>query len=288
VRSGPRPLVVISHGPPGSGPALMAAGLASAIAETDTGTEVRVEHLFESDGAQAILALSDAGGDGRVASTCTPTFFTTPIKQSLPVRYTDLTPLAGLVRATYLLVVSSGHAARDAKDLFGKPTRAACAPRGGNTHIQALCLAELTTSEVTPVFYSSVPAAAEALISGNADWTTGVLSDFEAHLQAGELRVLASLDEDDVLPTLTSQGIEFTFRLWRGLIGPPRLSADAVLGWVSRLEQASASPAWSSYLENAGVRSALTSPAEFAALLHKEGPQYAAWLARMELWWSSG
>jgi tripartite-type tricarboxylate transporter receptor subunit TctC len=261
----------------------MAAALADALMESDPGLVVQVECLASNDGAGAILALVTAQGDELVASTCTPTFFTTPIKKALPVRYTDLTPLAGLVRDTYFIAVRSSEPASDVQQLFAGPTTVACAPRGGNTHIQAICLSELVPGVITPSFQPTVAAAVEAVMDGSARWTTGVLSDFADRVSTGEIRLLASLGEGEgPVPSLAEAGVPFHFPLWRGLIGPGRLTGPAVERWSRRLGGIGSTVAWSNYLSEAKVDFAFLSPERFAALLDEEAPRYSRWLDQLE------
>jgi putative tricarboxylic transport membrane protein len=236
------------------------------------------------DGAEAILHLAAHPGHPALAGSCTPTYFTTPLKRHMNVTYRELTPLAGLVADTYLLVVRHDHPATDAVELLAGRTTAAAAPRGGNTHIQAMLLRDTTSQEISIEFHDQVPAAVAAVREGRADWTTGVLSDVRAELDAGRLRILATfapLGERGPAPSLREQGIDLDFALWRGLIGPPRLGRDAVTRWSTWLRAAIDTEPWRAYLADAHLRPAYLSPEEFAALLDSEAPRYERWSARL-------
>jgi putative tricarboxylic transport membrane protein len=280
----------ISHGPRGSGPWLMMTALGAALQETSQADSVTVLDLAGRDGTEAIERVAVAAGDELTAGSCTPTYLTTPTKQHLPVTYRDLTPLAGLVSDTYLLATRSGHPRGRVPELFGYPTVAAAAPFGGNTHIQAVLLGDVVPAPVTVIFKPDQAAAIAAVADGDADWTTGVATDFQAGVTAGRLAVIGSFaaagddkagKDSAAPPTLGSAGIPVTFRLWRGLIGPPGLGADARERWDARLRVARSSRAWRSYLDDSELTDLDLPAVGFSALLDEENANYQGWLDRL-------
>ena len=282
----PQRLRLISHGSPGSGPDRLLGALAAAILEASAGTKPAVEHLPGGDGADAIMALAAAAGDGSVAASCTPTYLTTPVKRHLAVRYSDLTPLGRLVADTYLLAVRRDAPWQDVREMLAAGAVCAAAPRGGNTHIQSMLLHDATGLNAPVHYYQSIQEATAAVADGEAGWTTGVVSDFADGLLAGRLRILANFGSGDdpnaAGVSLIAQGIEVTFPLWRGLIGPGGLSAEDVAAWEARLRGACATAAWAQYLAGQRLRGALTSAADFRAELDGEAPRYEAWLRQIE------
>lgn len=284
----------ISHGPRGSGPWLMMTALGAALQETSQAGSVTVLDLAGRDGAEAIERIAEAAGDELTTASCTPTYLTTPAKQHLPVTYRDLTPLAGLVSDTYMLATRAGHPRGGVPELFGYPTVAAAAPFGGNTHIQAMLLGDVVPAPVTVIFKPDQAAAIAAVAGGEADWTTGVATDFQAGVTAGRLAVIGSFAAGDYKagedgagkdgaapPTLGSAGIPVTFRLWRGLMGPPGLGTDARERWAARLRAARSSRAWLSYLDESGLTDLDLPAAGFSALLDEENANYQGWLDRL-------
>jgi putative tricarboxylic transport membrane protein len=279
-----RALTLISHGPPGSGPSLMLAALGAALTEASPVDSAQVIDLPGGDGAEAILRVTAASGDEFVAGSCTPTYLTTPAKQHLPVTYRDLTPLAGLVSDTYLLATRRGHPRAGLAALFSQPTVAAAAPYGGNTHIQAMLLGDAVPAGVSVSFEPDLASAIEAVATGRADWTTGVATDFRAGVAAGRLAVAGSFADGtraDGPPALRSAGIDVTFQLWRGLIGPPALGPAARKRWDAWLAAARTSSAWRTYLAESGLTDLTVSGTGFGALLATENANYLDWLTRL-------
>ena len=275
---------LIAHGGPGTGPYLMLEALANAFDETGDGRP-EVVAMPGDDGAEAILHLGRQAANAGIAGSCTPTYLTTPLKRNLPITYRDLTPLSGLVADTYLLVVGGNHPAASASELFSRPTTVAVAPKGGNTHIQAMLLNQATKSRIQMDFYPDVAGAAAAVRVGRADWTTGVTSDFLTDLEAGDLRLVATFaadaDAKEPSSSLRAQGIDVSFPLWRGLIGPPGLDEEAVARWEAGIASAVESPVWSAYLAEARLSPALLGAEEFGDLLEAEASLYEEWTRRL-------
>ncbi|MGH8775855.1 MAG: tripartite tricarboxylate transporter substrate-binding protein [Jiangellaceae bacterium] len=277
-------LTFVSHGPAGSGPSLMMNALAAAVSRADPHRSVEVFDLPGREGAEAICHLGDRAGETDVLGSCTPTYLTTPPKQSLAYCIDDFTAVAGLVTDTYLLAVRADHPRPSLAALFSAPTVAAASPYGGNTHIQAMLIADLAAG----VRIDCLPtprAANDAVIAGTADWTTGVGSDFAPAVKTGELRVLGTFDEPGSnadQPALAENGIDVVFPLWRGVVAPPGLSAPDVLGWEQLLAAARATGPWQTYLTRSGMQDADWDSGAFREVLNSEKIHYAGWIARIE------
>jgi putative tricarboxylic transport membrane protein len=244
-----------------------------------------VRALYGDDGAEAILHLACRAGDGTVAGSCTPTYLTTPRKKGLAVTVQEFTPLAGLVADTYIVVVSAHAPWRDAESLFATRSVVAAAPPGGNTHIQALLIGDVIPGSIEIIGYSSLREATDAVISENADWTTGVFGDFAEAISGGALRVIgtfaAEADPGSLAPTLREQGIPVTFRLWRGLVGPPSMEDAAIKRWVGALGAAVSTSVWMDYIVSDRVRASYLSASEFRSLLIEEDVAYREWQRRL-------
>lgn len=276
---------LISHGRSESGPSRMLQALAAALREAAVAADVAVVDRPAGDGTEAITSLASRPGDDRVAGSCTPTYLTTPAKRHLAVTYRDLTPLGRLVADTYLLVTRHDAPWADAAEMLSRETTAAAAPRGGNTHIQALLIGDATGHPVHLQFHPGLVDATTAVAEGRADWTSGVATDFSAAIDAGQLRIVASLAAADepnaTADRLVDQGIDVVFQLWRGLIGPGGLDPDQIRRWERWLAVARGTYSWSRYLIDAGVRDAPSSAADFNLLLDREAPLYLDWLQRL-------
>jgi putative tricarboxylic transport membrane protein len=275
-------VTLLSHGPSGSGPSRLLNGLAQALLEASLVSEAVVLDRPGKDGAEAIQMLAQRPGDSLLAASCTPTYLTTPIKQRLSVTHRDFTPLGRLVADTYLVVTSSDNSATSGSELFRLPTRCAIGIRGGNTHIHAMLVAKTTRRPIALHFCDGIGDAIHAVLVGEADWTTGVSTDFATDVHAGRLKIIASLAAADEpspgVGRLVDTGVGVSFALWRGLIGPGQLDSATIQRWEAWVRAIRLTAAWKAYLANDGVRDAPSSADEFGALLDAELPRYANWL----------
>jgi putative tricarboxylic transport membrane protein len=284
---------LIVHGPPGSAPPVLAQAFAAAIAET--GLDPRPWTLLprgDDPGVDAMASLAARPGDGAVLSTCTPVFLQAPLLRGLTLTHRALTPLARLVADRYVVVARADVAwdtpAAFLADLRRRPTRTGGYFRGGINHLLAIAIAEATGAEVTFSVLPNEPAVWSALAAGTLDWGCGVAAEVLPHIEAGRLKPIAALDEARLprfpdVPTLAEAGARITFRLWRGLMGPPDLSATQQAEWHALIRAACRTDAWTTYLERNGQTEDLLLGDAFAAFLETEWDWYQRQLGRAGL-----
>jgi putative tricarboxylic transport membrane protein len=96
-------------------------------------------------------------------------------------------------------------------------------------------------------------------LGGNADVLTSVSASVGEYLKAGKVRVLAVNASERLggpfqdVPTLAELGIQAEFVIWRGVFGPPEMSAEAKKYWLNAFERLSRSDAWKKELEKKGL-----------------------------------
>jgi putative tricarboxylic transport membrane protein len=268
------------HTPAGSPAFALAEAFLAAVAES--GADQRPWRLVDrgSDpGAAAMAELAARAGDPTVLSTATPIFVQAPLLRALPLTHRGLTPLTRLVADRYLLVVRADSRFADAASFLAalptRPTRTAGYFHGGINHLLGLAIAEKAGAAVEFVLVENEPAIFKALAGGSIDWAVGVPVETLPHLASRAFRVLAVLDEARLpalpeVPTLREAGADVTFRLWRGLIGPPGLAAQDVERWLAIAEAARATASWRSYLARNGQTDDPLAGAAFASFLDRE------------------
>lgn len=277
----PNELELVSLGPVGSGTYLMLGALSAALAQAGSCAPPPITVAANRDGGEAILRVA-AGGPG-VLGACSPAYLTTPVVHGIKETWRTLTPVARLVSDSYLLVVPTGSFPGAAK-LFSRPTTVVVPKAGGNTDIQAMLLEDATGLDVTVVVEHDLASLRKMVVEGRAHWTTGVYSDFAAELAAGTLQVIATFDAESsgLVPTLREQGIDVTFPLWRGVIGPGGLPDSTVESWDAALRAALTQRAWVDYVQTQRQRTAYLSAADFTDLLAVEDERYRRWLSQID------
>jgi putative tricarboxylic transport membrane protein len=278
------PVELIVHGPPGSAPPVLAAALAAAHGEANPGDPPwRLVARGDDPGVDAMLALSARRGDPKLLSTCTPVFLQAPLLRGLTLTHRQLTPIARLVADRYLLVARMDSPWRSATDFLAdiarRPTRTGGYFKGGINHLLALAIAAAADADVAFIVVPSEPAVWVELMTGGLDWGCGVAAEVLSHIEAGTLRAIAALDDRRLagfpdVPTLAEAGAPVSFKLWRGLMGPPGLSIADELRWHDAIAGLRRTRAWQSYLQRNGQTDDFLAGEPFKAFLESEWAWY--------------
>jgi len=203
-----------------------------------------------------------------------------------PYSFRDLTPVAALLADYGVFVVRAGDASRDwptmAAKLKEEPravTVGGGSVRGSLDHI-VLALA-LEASDVEPKGVRYLPydgggKAMLALLGGEVDLLSTGLGETMPFIDAGQAQALAVTAPGRVraiadAPTFTELGYPLVFANWRGLFGPPGMTAHALARHVERLRAMRRTPAWQELLDRRGWDS-----------LEADGEAFAAFLAAQE------
>ena len=124
---------------------------------------------------------------------------------------------------------------------------------GGQDHVKMLLLAQEAGMDPRSVRYIPFDGGGEAmtaLLGGFVEVFSGDVTQVDAQVEAGRLRVLAILAADRVggaladVPTATERGYPVTWVTWRGFYLPPGISAEGYDRWVRLVEEVAASDEW--------------------------------------------
>ncbi|MET0703002.1 MAG: tripartite tricarboxylate transporter substrate binding protein [Mycobacterium sp.] len=103
-----------------------------------------------------------------------------------------------------------------------------------------------------------------AMLRGDAQIDIGAIPDFADQIDAGKLKLIGVFADKRVpdfpnVPTIAEQGIdlgEFPDHLqFRGIAGPPKMSAEAVKYYQDFFQKVAATDAWKDYLRTEGFNS---------------------------------
>jgi putative tricarboxylic transport membrane protein len=284
---------LIVHGPPGSGPDGLARALKAAASEA--GRDPRPwELVFRGDdpGPEAMRALLEQTGRENVISTCTPVFLQAPLLRNLPFTYRDLTPIARLVVDRYL-VIASPNAPFTSGQEFVQSVRTRKTRTGGYflgsiNHLLGVAVAETVGGSVEFQRIKSEIDLVPAIIEGRIDWGLATPVEVLSHIETGALRPLVAVDSARLprfpdVPTLGEVAGPLTFVLWRGLVAPPGISAEARAHWVEILGSVIHTTAWRDYLTRYSQDDAFLPGEAFRAFLDEQNTWFETELARAGL-----
>lgn len=132
---------------------------------------------------------------------------------------------------------------------------------GGFDHLKPLQVLKASGfDDITAVKYIGVDGGADAItqtVGGFTQAMTGDMSEIVGFLDAGEIRVLATLTEERVpgfdIPTAMEQGIDVVAVNWRGLYVPKNISDEDFEAWGAKLQAVADSAEWQQAMADNGL-----------------------------------
>jgi putative tricarboxylic transport membrane protein len=159
--------------------------------------------------------------------------------------------------------------------------------RKGDTNLIVAASNSLTFSMaigVVPTDMVYVPfqgggEAITALLGGHVDVAALDISEIAGQLEAGKVRMLGVMSEKRLkgfpnLPTLTEQGVDLVFPVWRGVYMAPDVPADAVAYWTDIFQKMLASDEWVTEAQKLGWEPVTRIGDDFVAYVNDEDARY--------------
>ncbi|CAN5740261.1 tripartite tricarboxylate transporter substrate binding protein [soil metagenome] len=218
-------------------------------------------------GAMAFLK-SKAGSNDLISAFTSKWIIAGQVTDSAPARLADLTPIVMLADEIQV-VAAPVNAPFNTMSEFIVAARANAGEMvqtgGSPNSVDNLVALQIQQSTGTKWKYLSFDDGAPritAMLRGDAQIDIGALPDFADQIDAGKLKLIGVFsdkrlpDHPDV-PTIAEQNInlgEFPDHLqFRGIAGPPKMSAEAVKFYQDFFQKVGATDAWKSYLASEGL-----------------------------------
>jgi len=233
-----RPITLIAPSVPGGSTDIVCRVMADSVGRR-LGVTVIVENKAGAGGALGALALANARPDGYTLALLPLAVFRIALMQKTsfdPLR--DIAYVAGLGGFVFGLTVQSGSPYRTLADLIeyarkhpGEITYGH-AGVGTTPHLAVEELAQKTGVQFTAVPYKGSNEAMGALLGGQVTMMSGT-TEFLPHVQAGKLRVLATMGAKRAaaftdVPTLREAGVDIVNESPFG-IGVPRHTDPVII-----------------------------------------------------------
>ena len=195
-----------------------------------------------------------------------------------PVNLTMVTPIARLTTEYEVVVVSPASPHKTLSDLIqafktdpGKVSWGG-GSAGGTDHILVGMIAQKTGVDSTRINYIAFGGGGEApnaVMGGHVTAGVAGLGEYLAQIQAGRMRALAVSSPGSLegIKSLKEQGVDVELGNWRGVFGPPGLSAAQTDTLVKLVRDAVDTPAWKATLQKFGWAPAYLPGTEFHAFL---------------------
>jgi putative tricarboxylic transport membrane protein len=200
-----------------------------------------------------------------------------------PVTLDQVTPLARLTIEYNAIAVPPASPFKTVKDfvdaLRADPGKVAVGggSAGGVDHI-ALALigkaAGVPAARLNYVPYQGGGEMIAAVAGGKLAAAISGVSEFKQYVDGGRLRLLAVTSDARLpgvsAPTLKESDVNVVIGNWRGVVGPPGMSAGGRAATIAMLDKMHAGKAWAETLKKQGWDDAYLSGDAFAAFLREE------------------
>lgn len=205
-----------------------------------------------------------------------------------PVTLDQVTPLARLTIENNAIAVPNNSPFKTVKDFVDalKKNPGGVAVGGGSAggvdHIALALIAQDTGVPVDKLNYVPYQGGGEmiaAVAGGKLDAAISGVSEFKQYVDAGRLRILATTGEKREsgvnAPTLKDGGVDVVIGNWRGVVGPPGMSAGGREKLVAMFDRMHGSKTWQETLQKQGWEDAYLSGEAFARFLKQENQRVA-------------
>ena len=184
--------------------------------------------------------------DGHYLVVTYPSLLTNHIIGTSPINHTHFTPLAQFGNEYIGLAVRADSAIRTGKDLLERVRKDPGSmvfgtfALGAPTHIGlglVMKAAGVDVRKLKVVVFASGGEAMTALLGGHVESVPSAVANLVGPLQEGRIRVVALTAPQRMpgplaqVPTWKESGIDVVTGYWRGVVGPPALSAAQVAFW---------------------------------------------------------
>jgi putative tricarboxylic transport membrane protein len=261
---------------------------ARSIQETMTATgQAKSAQVYNVAGAGGTVGLAQfvgtAGSDPNQLMVGGITMVGAIISNQSPVNLTQVTPIARLTGDPLVIVVPASSAIQTIDDLLAAiqadigGTIWAGGSAGGADHMLAALVTEAAggdPAKVNYVAYSGGGEALAAMLGGQVTAGVSGYGEWQAQIEAGELRALAISYPDPIegidAQPLKAQGIDVELVNWRAVFAGPDVSDEDKARLTAAFEAMVASDEWKEILTARGWTDYYMPADEFTAFLTGE------------------
>lgn len=273
-----KPLELVVHGAPGSGPDIFGRAIAHALEQEKLiPVRIQINNKTGGSGATAMNYVVNQKGDDSMLAVFTMLWLSNPLTvPEATVTIDQMTPVSRLVLEPALLVVRADSPYKTLKEFIdaAKEKPGQLKQSGGSItardNIMRQVLMATTGADWTFISFPGGGERIAALLGGHVDILMMEPQEIGEQVRAGKVRVLAQINEkrlpDYDAPTLREAGFDVpNVPQGRGIVAAPEMSKEALDYWVSALRKMSTSPTWLEFLEKNQIEQAFLEPAETKA-----------------------
>lgn len=249
-------VTLVTHSSPGAGSDLFLRDLVKFMPPT-LKTNFVVENIRGGSGATAVAHVAKGSADGSIFYATTPTYIQTTLLSKPQVGYDALDPIVIVFLDPQVIYTRVDSPFKSLKEVIAHAKANPGKSRWGASNpasVERIAMERLSRAAGVKVPIVSHEGGADQMIgvlNGTFDIGIGEVQELAAQLQAGKVRLLATLTDSRLesfpnLPTAKEQGLDVTVKKFRGLAGPKGIPDDVAKALEDAVRAAVNNPAYKS------------------------------------------
>ncbi|WP_203337760.1 Bug family tripartite tricarboxylate transporter substrate binding protein [Nocardioides limicola] len=259
---------------------------------------MRVVNKPGAGGAIGWAYIANNAADPHKLFVTSPPILLVPLSGESDHDHTDFTPIARLATDAMVYMVAENSPFTSFEQvidaLLDDPTSLSVAggsAPGSMDHVAlagAAHAAGVDAAQLNYVAFDGGGEATTALLGGHVDLAVSGVAETTGLIDGGKVRVLAvsSPEPRETLPdvpTLQQLGIDFTFDIWRGVMGPSGLTPEQVAYYEGMYAEMVETSQWQASVEQFGWVDDYLGSADFGAFLDEKREEFADILSQVGL-----
>jgi putative tricarboxylic transport membrane protein len=247
-------VTMVTHSSPGGGTDVFLRNLNKHLSGVIK-TNFAVENIRGGSGATAVAHVAKGAADGSIFYGTTPTYIQTTLLSKPPVGYDGLDPMVIVFIDPEVIYTRAESPFKTLADVVAHAKANPGKSRWGAANPASLerigmeRLARAGGVKVPIVSHEGGGDMMIGVLNGTYDIGIGEVQELQGQLEAGKIRLLATLSESRLaglpnLPTAKEQGLNVVIRKFRGIASPKGLPDAIAKTWEDAIRKVVDSPAY--------------------------------------------
>ncbi len=247
-------VTLVTHSSPGGGTDVFLRDLTKYLPAA-LKANFAVENIRGGSGATAVAHVAKAAPDGSVFYGTTPTYIQTTLLSKPAVGYDALDPIAIVFLDPEVIYTRADSPFKTLAEVVAHAKANPGKSRWGASNpasLERIAMERLARAGGVKVPIVSHEGGGDQMIgvlNGTYDIGIGEIQELQSQLEAGKIRLLATLSETRLaglpnLPTAKEQGLNVVVRKFRGIAGPKGVPDNVAKLWEDAFRKVLANPAY--------------------------------------------
>ncbi len=247
-------VTLVTHSSPGGGTDVFLRALTKHLGGVMK-TSFAVENIRGGSGATAVAHVAKGLADGSILYGTTPTYIQTTLLSKPQVGYDGLDPVVIIFIDPEVIFTRADSPFKTLADVVAHAKANPGKSRWGASNpasLERIAMEKLARAGGVKVPIISHEGGGDQMIgvlNGTYDIGVGEMQEIQGQLEAGKIRLLATLSETRIeslpqLPTAKEQGLNVVVRKFRGLAAPKGMPDNVAKAWEDAVKKVLALPAY--------------------------------------------